>query len=142
MEVILPKGKVSMVAYVVKRIAVLIPVLLLVSLIIFSIMHLLPGDPVVLMLGGEGWATQEGLEAIREALGLNAPLHVQYWRFIWAAVHGDLGHSTRFKSEVASVIAKQFPYTLQVKKRGCASVFRADRSPAWHFGSSEKGLVA
>jgi len=103
-----------MVAYVLRRVLVTIPVLWLVSLIVFSIMRLLPGDPAVLMLQGEGGASPEQIAELRELLGLNDPLYVQYGRFIWDAIHGRLGRSTRFKCDASTIIAKAFPFTAEL----------------------------
>ncbi|MGD8372464.1 MAG: diguanylate cyclase, partial [Syntrophobacterales bacterium] len=65
-----------MLAYIIRRILLLIPTLLGISIIIFLMMHITPGDPAELLLGER--ATEKALEALREHLGLNEPLHVQY----------------------------------------------------------------
>jgi len=103
-----------MLSYIVRRTFVVLPILLFVSLIVFSVMHILPGDPAALMLGGESGASPEVMAQLREQLGLNDPLYVQYGRFIWGALHGDLGRSTRLKGKVTNVILKQFPFTAQL----------------------------
>jgi len=92
----------------------MLPVLLFVSLMVFSVMHVLPGDPAALMLGGESGASTEVIAQLREQLGLNDPLYVQYGRFIWDALHGYLGRSTRLKGEVTNIILRQFPFTVQL----------------------------
>lgn len=103
-----------MVTYIIRRILVVIPVLWLISLIVFAIMHLVPGDPAILALGGEGGASPVQIAELRKQLGLDDPLHVQYGRFIWGAVQGKFGRSTRFKNDVSIVIMKSFPFTVQL----------------------------
>ncbi|MGD8344149.1 MAG: peptide ABC transporter permease, partial [Desulfobacterales bacterium] len=69
-----------MIAYVIRRIFVLIPTLLGVSILVFLMLHLTPGDPAELLMGER--ASEEALQEIREHLGLNKPLHQQYWLFL------------------------------------------------------------
>jgi len=100
--------------YTLSRLAQLLPVLWLISLIIFVVMHALPGDPAELMLAGaEGGAiTPERLAEIRTAMGLDDPLAVQYLRFLTRAVVGDLGESLRFRIPVSELILDRFASTL------------------------------
>jgi len=105
---------VGMVGYLIRRILVALPVVWVVSLIVFAIMHVIPGDPATLALRGEGGVSPEQIEALREQLGLNDPLYVQYGRFVWNGLHGNLGRSTRLKSSVTSVIKQAFPFTVQL----------------------------
>ena len=72
-----------MIAYIIRRLLLLIPVLLIVGVIVFTLMHLTPGDPASVMLGRE--ATQEQKEALRERLGLDEPLPVQFVNWFWGA---------------------------------------------------------
>jgi ABC-type dipeptide/oligopeptide/nickel transport system permease component len=106
--------------YILSRFAQLGVVLFLVSLIIFSIMHALPGDPVQLMLAGaeSGSVTPERQEELREQMGLNDPLPVQYFRFIRGAVTGDLGTSVRLRSPVIDLIADRLGSTLALSLGG------------------------
>lgn len=106
--------------FVLSRILQLIPVLWLISLIVFSVMHVLPGDPAELMLqGAEGGATTpERLVEIRQEMGLNDPLIVQYGRFVGHALMGDLGTSIRFRVPVDGLIIERFGYTLQLAVSG------------------------
>jgi ABC-type dipeptide/oligopeptide/nickel transport system permease component len=101
-------------------------VLLLVSVVIFSIMHALPGDPVQLMLAGaeSGSVTPERQEELREQLGLNDPLPVQYGRFLRGAVTGDLGTSVRLRVPVVDLILDRLGSTLALSLGGilCAVV--------------------
>ena len=108
--------------YIARRIAQLVPVLFLVSLMIFSIMHALPGDPVQLMLAGaeSGAVTPERQEELRELMGLNDPLYVQYFRFIGGAVTGDLGNSVRLREPVLELILNRLGSTLALAFGGIA----------------------
>jgi ABC-type dipeptide/oligopeptide/nickel transport system permease component len=106
--------------YVANRVAQLVPVLFLISLIVFSIMHALPGDPVQLMLAGaeSGSVTPERQDELRELMGLNDPLPVQYFRFVRGAVTGDLGTSVRLRSPVLNLILERFGSTIQLSLGG------------------------
>ena len=108
--------------YALGRTAQLVPVLLLVSLMIFSIMHALPGDPVQLMLSGaeSGSVTPERMEELRETMGLNDPLPVQYLRFLRGAVTGDLGNSVRLRAPVLDLIVERLGPTLVLSLGGIA----------------------
>lgn len=101
-----------MTRYIVKRVLLMFPVILGVSIIIFTIMSFTPGDPVVLMLG-EG-ASTEAIEDLRAELGLDDPLPVQYIRYLKKAVSGDLGRSYHSNTSVMSEVASRFPNTLRL----------------------------
>jgi ABC-type dipeptide/oligopeptide/nickel transport system permease component len=101
-----------MTLYILRRTAMLIPVLLGVTLLTFCIAKLTPGDPAVVMLGEH--ATPERVAELREQLGLNRPLLVQYGRYVWNVAHGDLGTSIRGKTPVLGEILARFPSTLQL----------------------------
>lgn len=98
--------------YVLRRLLMLIPVLFGVSIIVFSIMQLTPGDPALLALGE--FAPPEQLEALREQLGLNDPPHVQYLRWVSKAAQLDLGQSLRSRRPVTEEIASRLPATGQL----------------------------
>jgi peptide/nickel transport system permease protein len=83
-----------------------------VTLLTFAIAQITPGDPVALMLGVT--ATPERVAAVREQLGYNDPLHVQYVRYVWNALHGDLGQSVRGQTPVLREILMRFPSTLEL----------------------------
>ena len=99
-----------MLSYISNRLVQLVPVLFLISLIVFLIMHALPGDPAQLMLAGaEGGAvTPERIQELREQMGLNDPVYIQYLRFIAGALQGDLGNSIRLRSPVTDLILERF----------------------------------
>jgi ABC-type dipeptide/oligopeptide/nickel transport system permease component len=105
-----------MLLFIGQRLSALIPVLFLVSIVVFGIMHVLPGDPVQLMLQGAeaGSITPERLEQLRKSMGLDQPLYIQYGRFILNALHGDLGNSIRFDSPVNQLVWDAFGLTLQL----------------------------
>ena len=109
-----------LVRYIRGRVAQLAVVLVLVSAVIFSIMHALPGDPVQLMLAGaeSGSVTPERQEELREQLGLNDPLAVQYGRFLRGAVMGDLGTSVRLRAPVVDLILDRLASTLALSLGG------------------------
>jgi ABC-type dipeptide/oligopeptide/nickel transport system permease component len=94
-----------------------VPVLLGVSLLVFSMLQLVPGDPVRLMLS-EFQTTPEQIERLRSQLHLDEPLPVQFGRFVWNASHGDLGTSIRTRRPVAVEIADNLPSTLQLALAG------------------------
>ncbi|GHV38393.1 peptide ABC transporter permease [Synergistales bacterium] len=99
-----------MLSYIFKRILMIIPVMLGVTFIIFTIMNLTPGDPAMMILG-EGAKPAE-YEALRAEMGLNDPFLVRYARYVWDAARGDFGQSYRTKIPVFQEIAVRFPYTL------------------------------
>ena len=96
--------------YVLRRLLLTIPVVLGVSIIVFSIIRLLPGDPARALAGVQ--ATPEYIEQVRERYGLNDPLYVQYGRFMGGLVTGDLGDSTFSRRPVTTEIGERFPRTL------------------------------
>jgi len=109
-----------MARYIGNRLIQLIPVLFLISLIVFMILHALPGDPAQIMLAGaeSGSITPERLDELREQMGLTDPLPVQYWRFISGAVRGDLGNSIRLRQPVNELILERFWPTIQLSLGG------------------------
>jgi peptide/nickel transport system permease protein len=112
-----------MLRYLGTRIPAAILVLVGASLLVFSMLHFLPGDPVLIMMasGGGGGAgaqsanvSEEQYEAIRHELGLDRPLYVQFGAFLWNALHGDLGRSFRSNQTVAEMIGGAFPNTFRL----------------------------
>jgi len=99
--------------YLLRRFALAIPTVLIVSILVFGLMHMLPGEPVEIMLSEFG-GNAEDIERLREQLGLNDPLHVQLGRFLWDALHGDLGRSLFNRRPVIDQILVQVPSTLQL----------------------------
>lgn len=101
-----------MLKYIWKRLLLMIPVVIGLSFILFSIMELTPGDPARSMLGE--YAPDEEVTRLREELGLNDPFFVRYGRYVWNALHGDFGTSYRTNIPAAEEIATRFPATLKV----------------------------
>ena len=91
-----------MFSYIVRRVASMIPSLLLASVIVFSFIHFIPGDPARVMLGDQ--ATPEQVEILRESLGLNRPLYIQYGRWLAGVLKGDFGTSIFFHKPVLEII--------------------------------------
>ncbi len=102
-----------MVQFVARRLLALIPVMLGVSLLVFSMLHLVPGDPVMTMMA-QGGASVEQIERLRGELGLNRPLHMQYLTFVSNAAKGDLGRSLRTHQPVTSELAGQIRPTVEL----------------------------
>jgi ABC-type dipeptide/oligopeptide/nickel transport system permease component len=98
--------------YLGSRILYTLPVIWLVVSIVFFLIHLVPGDPVLQMLGENAPASD--VQATRHAYGLDAPMHVQYIRYWEGVLHGNLGPSLRFNQSVTSLIAERYPFTLQL----------------------------
>jgi peptide/nickel transport system permease protein len=106
-----------MLGFVVRRLVESIPVLLLASIVVFSMLHLVPGDPVDAMMGAAAFqsgARQEVVDQIRDELGLNDPVPVQYARWVGGALHGDLGMSYIRRRPVTELIAERLPSTLEL----------------------------
>ena len=103
-----------MVEYIWSRLLTVIPVLLLISVFVFSLMHLLPGDAAMLVLQGESASTPEQVAQLRQEMGLDDPIYVQYARFLAGAVRGDLGRSIHFRRPVMAVILERLPSTVEL----------------------------
>lgn len=101
-----------MTAFLARRLAQILPTLLLVSVIIFLLQQLLPGDPATVLAGEE--RDPEVIAQIRKQYHLDQPLPVQYAYWIKGVVTGDLGESMRLKEPVAKLVAQKFPVTLQL----------------------------
>lgn len=95
-----------------RRLLLSVPTLLLVSMVVFSLLAVLPGDPVAAILGME--ATPEAAAALRLKLGLDDPLLVQYGRWLWAVLHGDLGRSFIDNTPVADALWQRLPVTIEL----------------------------
>jgi len=98
--------------YLVRRVAALIPVALGVATLTFALIHLVPGDPVIAMLGDT--AGPADVAGLRHQLGLDRPLLAQYAEFLRGLAHGDLGESISMKEPVARLIVERFPATLEL----------------------------
>src|SRR5215475_13140131 len=96
--------------YVLKRLLVALPALLIASLVVFTLPRLLPGDVVVLMLEEKAYARD--LEELRAKLGLDRPIYVQYFEWAGRVMRGDLGDSLWTKRPILTELARRVPVTL------------------------------
>lgn len=97
--------------YVLQRLAIAIPLLLLVSFGVFALVHLAPGDPARALLGARP-STPQALEAVRERYNLNDPFTVQYGKWLWQVLHGDFGRSIQGGQRVTSAILQRLGLTV------------------------------
>src|SRR5262249_34628799 len=95
-----------MLKFLVYRVATIVPVLFGVSIVVFLMMKLIPGDPVEALLGPA--ATTEKIEMVRKSLGLDQPFYVQYFRWLWKVLHGDFGSSIAVNVPVAQLVWPKF----------------------------------
>ncbi len=105
--------------YIIHRILQSIPILIIVLTLVFIVVRVLPGDPAVAALGD--YASEESVQALREKLGLNAPIWLQYIKFLGSLATGDLGVSAISGYSVAKQVAHVLPYTLELTF--CAILF-------------------
>ena len=101
-----------MIRFIARRLLLTVPVLVGVATLVFSLIHLVPGDPIEAMLGDS--ASREDTANLRRQLGLDRPLYLQYATFIRGAVTGDLGRSLRTGQSVAAAIAERMPATIEL----------------------------
>ena len=106
-----------MLIFVIRRLAVSIPVLIGITAILFVMLNVVPGDPVALMM--KEHASADVIERLRAQMHLDDPLITRYLRFLWDALHGDLGMSIKLNRSVTSLILTAFPATLLLA--GCAA---------------------
>jgi len=105
--------------HLVQRVALAVPLILLVSFMTFAIMRLLPGDPALAALGGQA-ASPEAVDELRNELGLDKPFYVQYADFLMGAVQGDFGRSLRTGTRVTEEIRTTLPATAKLAASGLA----------------------
>src|ERR1700746_1891730 len=99
-----------MFAYVVRRILATIPVMAVVALFVFALLHLSPGDPAAIIAGDT--ATLEDIARIRQKLGLDQPAYIQFGTWVWRLLHGDLGISIFTNLPVAKLVAQRVEPTI------------------------------
>jgi len=98
--------------FILRRILLLIPILLGLSVLIFLFIRLLPGDPAGAILGER--ATPENIARVRAALGLDLPLHEQYFDYLFGLFRGDLGRSFLTNRDVVDDFLQRFPATIEL----------------------------
>ena len=101
--------------YILKRVGLFVPTVLLLTIIVFALMSLIPGDPALAILSdGEGSYTQQDLEKLRHELGTDRPIAVQYVDWIGGALKGDFGDSLWFNAPVMTELKQRIPRTLEL----------------------------
>jgi len=103
-----------MTQYLIQRLILAVPVLLGVSIAVFLMMHLLPGDPALAMLAGQSGITPEDVDRVRRQLGLDQPVPVQYLNYVGRVLHGDFGESVHSHRPVLEMIGEQAGATIQL----------------------------
>lgn len=98
--------------YITKRVLVTIPVLLGMILLIFFMLNVVPGDPVTVMM--KEHLKEDVVENLRRSMHLDDPFFVRYFRYVWDALHGDLGVSWKLSRPVTNLIGQAFPYTCRL----------------------------
>lgn len=101
-----------MIEYIVRRIALIPPIFIVVTLIAFTLLQMIPGDPAIEYYGADPGTPPEVLDAFRRAMGLDQPLHIQYFNFLMRLVQGNLGVNLRTRRPVLVEIGERFPNTL------------------------------
>ncbi|HTK07169.1 MAG TPA: ABC transporter permease [Ktedonobacteraceae bacterium] len=101
-----------MARYIVRRLLFMLPVALVVSFLVFMTIHLVPGDPALVLLGEE--ATPQTVAALHKQLGLDQPLPVQYGLWLWHTLHGDMGQSIQLQQPVLQAIIQRLPVSLEL----------------------------
>jgi len=101
-----------MLYFILRRILQIIPVIIGVTLILFTLMYIIPEDPAKLIL--QKGATPEALQNLREKMGIDKPVYVQYWRYIKQLAKGDLGISYRYRRSVNSILADHYPNSIKL----------------------------
>ena len=105
-----------MIKYLMRRLVSIVPVALGVATLTFAIIHLVPGDPVVAMLGDT--AAPADIEEMRHQLGLDRPLLTQYATYLGGLAIGDLGESTSYRKPVSQIVSERFPATIELAAAG------------------------
>jgi peptide/nickel transport system permease protein len=137
-----------MTSYIVRRIATIVPTLVFVSILIFALQQLLPGDPAMVLAGEERDPTV--IAHLRETMHLDQPFPVRYLYWLGGVVRGDLGESLRMQQPVAALIAQKLPVTLELAAIAivialaigipAGVVSAVKRGTAWDYGANVVAL--
>ncbi|MCX6020882.1 MAG: ABC transporter permease [Chloroflexi bacterium] len=100
--------------YIIKRLLMMIPTMIVISLMVFSLIRLIPGDAVMSMIAEASFVKQEDIDRIRKDLGLDRPFLVQYASWSVAAVQGDLGKSLWTNKPITEELKRRFPVTMEL----------------------------
>lgn len=98
--------------YILKRILQIVPVVIGITILLFVLMYVIPEDPARLIL--EKGATPQALQNLREKMGIDKPVYVQYWRYVKQLSKGDLGTSYRYRRSVNSILAEHYPNSIKL----------------------------
>ncbi len=102
--------------YIIQRLLHLIPVLIMVSMIVFLIVHIIPGDPILVMLGVDpemgATYTEEQYQELQKMLGFARPVYIQYFRWLMRVLDGDLGLSLQSRRPVMDILLERYPATI------------------------------
>ena len=128
-----------MIRHFLQRLLYTLPALWLILTMVFLMIHIVPGDPVLQMLGQD--ARVEDLAQLRHSLGLDQPLGVQYVRYLEGLVRGDWGQSVRYAAPVRPIVLQRFPATLELSLAALA-VCLAIAIPAGVFSARRRGSKA
>ena len=99
---------------VLERVLATIPIMIGVAVIVFLFMRFTPGDPVDLMMGGDGHASQSEIDALKKQYNLDAPIHVQLYEYFKNLLRGDLGESFKKSQPVTDLIIETLPATIEL----------------------------
>lgn len=131
----------DLISYIIRKILLAIPVIILATLIVFLMLYLTPGDPIVAI--SPPHASQQELQELREKYGFDKPFVVQYGKFLWRLAHGDLGNSVAratLNTDVSYLLLERLPRTLELMGIGLTisysigiplGVFSALRQDSW-----------
>ena len=104
--------------YAMRRVLLFLPTLLLATVLVFALFWIVPGDPALTILGGgegdSGTVSPEQLQQLRQRLGLDRPIYVQYASWLWSVLHGDLGTSLWYKTPVWAQLKDRFLVTMEL----------------------------
>ena len=128
-----------MIRHFLQRLLYTLPALWLILTMVFMMIHIVPGDPVLQMLGQD--ARAEDLAQLRHSLGLDQPLGVQYVRYLEGLARGDWGQSMRYAAPVRPIVLRRFPATLELSLAALA-VCLAIAIPAGVFSAQRRGSRA
>jgi peptide/nickel transport system permease protein len=106
-----------MTAYIIRRLFMAVVIIIIVTIMVFSAMRLLPGDPLVIFMGqnaGIEKMSEERLDQLRQEYGLDKTPVMQYFDWIGGILHGDLGKSITYRDNVGTLMAQRFPITLHI----------------------------
>ncbi len=103
--------------YITHRLILLLPVLFVISVLVFLLMHLIPGDPAQVLLGFEN-TDPDQLARVREDMGLDRPIYVQYGRWLGKVLGGDFGKSARTGRPISGLVAEALPFTIELAAYG------------------------